>query len=146
LVSIPGNIDFKYPWLRREIMGCSRSTGALDDVLFEGDTVVPGPLRLRAFRHEEQGVKFKRDTIFDIDRTMDRRAPLIQKASSLKLHLSHIDAAFICSGPFRLMLTLDLEQHLVLGNDGFLRVYWDFEASPGGRLVLFKNHFLWDNK
>ena len=146
-VSILNNVDSKD---RSQIIpyetGCLVPMSTLNVALFEIMSVVPGPLNLSAFRDEPEGLKFRKDTIFDIDRTMDRRARLIQKASLLKLHLSHIDAAFICSGPFRLMFTLDLDEHLVLGNDGFLRVYWDFEPSPGDRLLLYEDHFLWDDK
>ena len=87
-------------------------------------------------------------TVFDIDRSNEGKAKMarvIQKASSLKLHLSHIDAAFISSGPFRLMLTTNLDTHLVLGDDGYLRVYWDFEPVAGSRLGMLKGHFIWDN-
>jgi hypothetical protein len=52
-------------------------------------------------------------------------AALAKRADNLQLDLSHIDALFLCSGPFRLMTTR-LEDHMVLDQDVYPHVYWDF--------------------
>jgi len=122
--------------------------GILEAIVFH--PIEPGP-NLWPYIRDSQGrhrLEVKDDTVFDIDRSKEGKAKMarvIQKASSLKLHLSHIDAAFISSGPFCLMLTTNLDAHLVLGDDGYLRVYWDFEPVAGSRLGMLKGHFIWDN-
>jgi hypothetical protein len=70
------------------------------------------------------------------------REPLLHRLESLKLDFSNIDASFICSGPFRLMLTTRMDQHLLLRDDGYLQVFWDF-GRPGASLRTFSGHFLW---
>jgi len=63
---------------------------------------------------------------------------------SSRLDISNLDASYICSGPFRLMLTTCLEKHLYLDKDGILYVFWDFTHEIGSSLDLYRGHFLWD--
>jgi hypothetical protein len=69
---------------------------------------------------------------------------LLAKVDNLKLDFSSIDAAFICSGRFRLMLTTRIEQHFLLDGKGYLYVYWNFEQDPGS-LKRYENHFFWNH-
>jgi hypothetical protein len=72
------------------------------------------------------------------------RTVLKKKLDDLKLDFSNIDASFICSGPFRLMLTTRLERHFILDRDGYLQIFWDFRSLPGSSFVSrFETHFLW---
>jgi len=63
---------------------------------------------------------------------------------SSRLDISNLDASYICSGPFRLMLTACLEKHLQLDKDGILYVFWDFTHEVGSSLDIYRRHFLWD--
>lgn len=63
---------------------------------------------------------------------------------SSRLDISNLDASYICSGPFRLMLTTRLERHLHLDKSGLLYVFWDFTREVGSSLDIYKNHFFWD--
>jgi len=69
---------------------------------------------------------------------------LAKLLNALTLDFSSINAAFICSGPFKLMLTTSLENHLFLDQDGYLQIFWDFEREPAARLGLLEHHFFWD--
>jgi hypothetical protein len=122
----------------------------LDALLLRG--VEPGPI-LRHSDFEDlrvsDVVEIKSGSLFDDNEKADpgsaKMTSLIEKTTSLKLRLSSLDAAFISSGPFRLMLTMDLEEHLVLDNEGYLRIYWDFETIPGSRLLIYDGHFILEN-
>ena len=70
---------------------------------------------------------------------------LSKRLDKLTLDFSSINAAFICSGPFKLMLTTSLEDHFTLDQDGYLQVFWDFEREPGARLQALECHFFWDH-
>jgi hypothetical protein len=63
---------------------------------------------------------------------------------SSRLDISNLDASYICSGQFRLMLTTCLEKHLYLDKDGVLYVFWDFTHEIGSSLDIYRRHFLWD--
>jgi hypothetical protein len=64
---------------------------------------------------------------------------------SARLDISNVDASYICSGPFRLMLTTRIEKHLHLDKDGILYIFWDFTQEIGSSLDIYKGHFLWDS-
>lgn len=64
---------------------------------------------------------------------------------SAKVDISKLDASYICSGPYRLMLTTAPERHLFLDSNGFLHVFWDFERYYlGESLGQYAGHFYWD--
>jgi hypothetical protein len=73
-------------------------------------------------------------------------------AESQTLDMSSLDASFICSGPFRLMMTCLPERHLHLDADGILHIYllpktdlwWSFYRPP--RLTIFEDHFFWNHE
>jgi len=71
------------------------------------------------------------DTWFDAagfeEPNAESQKGLMDKANDLTLDTSNIDASFICSGAFRLMVTTRLEKHLLLDVNGYLQVYWDYE-------------------
>jgi hypothetical protein len=69
---------------------------------------------------------------------------LAKRLDNLTLDWSSINAGFLCSGPFKLMMTTVLENHFVLDQEGYLQVYWDFEPVPGARLKALEGHFFWD--
>jgi hypothetical protein len=73
-------------------------------------------------------------------------------AESQTVDLSSLDASFICSGPFRLVVTCLPERHLHLDADGVLHIYllpsisrWLGYNIPA-RLAMFKDHFFWDHE
>jgi hypothetical protein len=61
-----------------------------------------------------------------------------------RLNLSDFDAAFICSGPFKLVRTLEFDKHLYLDEKGQIHVYWGSDISPGGLLELYREHPVWN--
>lgn len=63
---------------------------------------------------------------------------------SAHVDLSNLDTAYICSGPYRLMLTTLPENHLALDPDGFIHIFFDFRKTIGCSLNIYKGHFLWD--
>ena len=69
---------------------------------------------------------------------------LQDKIDRLHLDFSNIDAAYICSGPFRLMFTTRLEDHFLLDATGYLHVFWNFDRSFSNGFDVIENHFLWD--
>lgn len=69
---------------------------------------------------------------------------LFDRVKDLKLNFSNIDAEFICSGRFRLMLTTRVEKHLTLDDDFNLHIFWDFNSYIGRDLGLIRHHFFWD--
>jgi hypothetical protein len=138
------------PILRHSDFEDERVMSTLDALLLRG--FEPGPI-LRHSDFEDlrvsDVVEIKSGSLFDDNEKADpgsaKMTSLIEKTTSLKLRLSSLDAAFISSGPFRLMLTMDLEEHLVLDNEGYLRIYWDFETIPGSRLLIYDGHFILEN-
>ena len=65
--------------------------------------------------------------------------------------LDDMNAAFICSGPYKLKLTKLLSQHLTLSNTGAIILYWDGEFErqgiPGSKtLMRYKGHTLASEK
>ena len=85
-------------------------------------------------------------TLLNVDEYDDSPSEreLAKRLDALTLDFSSTNAAFICSGPFKLMLTISLENHLLLDEDGYLQIFWDFEREPGARLGLLEYHFFWD--
>lgn len=63
------------------------------------------------------------------------------------LDFSYFDAAYICSGPFRLALTMSVDKHLSLDNYGNIHVFWDFERRNQVTAVstALCSHFFWDH-
>lgn len=72
--------------------------------------------------------------------SINQRADL----ESTTVDLASLDAAYICSGPYRLMLTTLPENHLALDPDGFIHIFFDFRKTIGCSLNVYKGHFLWD--
>ena len=67
---------------------------------------------------------------------------LKKEMEDLKLGFTQLEASYLSTGPFRIMLTTQLEKHLLLEKDGYLNVYWDFERNIGAKLSLLEGHFL----
>jgi len=68
----------------------------------------------------------------------------VANLESANVDLASLDAAYICSGPYRLMLTTLPENHLVLDPDGFIHIFFDFRKTIGCSLNVYRGHFLWD--
>jgi hypothetical protein len=60
-----------------------------------------------------------------------------------RLNLSDFDAAFICSGPFKFVRTLEFDKHLYLDEKGQIHVYWGSDRIPGN-LQLYREHPVWN--
>jgi hypothetical protein len=66
---------------------------------------------------------------------------------SRRLDISKLDASYICSGPYRLMLTTRPDRHLYLDDYRRVHIFWDFNPSnPGRSLGKYKGHFFWDEE
>ena len=83
---------------------------------------------------------------------MSSNSPNGNVAESQTLDMSSLDASFICSGPFRLMMTCLPERHLHLDADGILHIYplpietpWWLDHRPS-RLTIFEGHFFWNHE
>lgn len=72
------------------------------------------------------------------------KAPPVQNLESGPVDLGNLDASYICSGPYGLMLTTRPERHLYIDSDGFVHIFWDFREVVGESLDVYKGHFLWD--
>lgn len=70
-----------------------------------------------------------------------RQGPQLE---SVNTDLGSLDASYICSGPFRLMLTTLPEKHLFLDPEGFIHIFFDFRKTLGCSLNVYKGHFVWD--
>jgi hypothetical protein len=68
----------------------------------------------------------------------------ISDLEASKVDMSDLDASFICSGAFRLMLTTRPDRHLYLDKDGYLHIFWDFKEEVGSSLNIYKDHFFWN--
>lgn len=105
----------------------------------------PGP-HLQPVSFDDQGKKITQaflDSEFPEpdEEVVDK---LKKKMEDLKLGFTHLDASYLSTGPFRIMLTTQLEKHLLLEKEGYLNVYWDFERNIGAKLSLLEGHFIWD--
>jgi hypothetical protein len=82
---------------------------------------------------------------------MSSTSPNGNVAESQAVNLSSLDASFICSGPFRLVVTCLPERHLHLDADGILHIYlppanfW-WVGDKLSRLTIFQAHFFWDHE
>lgn len=125
------------------------SLDLLDILLFSSRH--PGPKLKLPKRYDPHGATYHatlRDAWLDaleFKTPNDEQEGLREKVDALGVGISNIDASFICSGPFRLMLTTRLENHMSL-HENFLQVYWDFEETIGRGLDLLEGHFFWDRK
>jgi hypothetical protein len=88
--------------------------------------------------------KFLKDTL------QLKRAPIavVPQCSDLevgRLNLSDFDAAFICSGPFKFIRTLELDKHLHLDEKGQIHVFWDPAYNPGNLIrEFYGGHPVWN--
>lgn len=71
---------------------------------------------------------------------------MLKKLDNLSLNFSNIDASFICSGRFRIVLTTRFEKHFYLDSSGYLHIFWDFASWIGRDLDLLDGHFFWDHE